>query len=193
MASGGAYDEAEVVHPTVQHPPDVRFQTDLIPLLDPLYRHALRLTGQHVDAEDLLQDAVTSAYAKFASFKEGTNFRAWIFRIMTNRYISGYRKNRRHAPPVSMSRIDETQLAVAARRSFEQLSTPEERVLNTLGDNDIRAAMCALPEEFRLTVYYADVEGLACKEIAHLMQTPVGTVTSRLFRARNRLRSMLTH
>jgi RNA polymerase sigma-70 factor (ECF subfamily) len=169
-----------------------RFQSDVSPLREPLYRHAMRMTRNHSDAEDLVQDALVKAYATLGSFKQGTNLRGWLFRIMTNTYIDDYRKKRRHPAHYPTGLITEALLATAAHQSSAGPRSTEEQALNRLGDSMFRAAMCALPEQFRLAVYYADVEGLRSREIADLMHTPVGTVISRLHRGRRLLRRLLT-
>jgi RNA polymerase sigma-70 factor (ECF subfamily) len=159
-----------------------RFHSDLIPLLEPLYQHAMRMTRNHADAEDLLQDTMVKACASLRSGKQNTNRGGWLFRIMTNTHTDTYRKQRRH--PVLYT-TGFTAEAAGADHSAE------DQALNVLGHSGIRTAMCALPEQFRLAVYYADVEGLCCKEIADLMRSPVGTVTSHLHRGRRLLRRLL--
>ena len=159
-----------------------RFHSDLIPLLESLYQHAMRMTRNHADAEDLLQDTMVKACASLRSRKQNTNLGGWLFRIMANTHTDSYRKQRRH--PVHYT-ADLTAEAAGAHHSAE------DQAMNMLGHSGIRSAMRALPEQFRLAVYYADVEGLRCKEIADLMQTPVGTVTSRLHRGRRLLRRLL--
>jgi RNA polymerase sigma-70 factor (ECF subfamily) len=169
-----------------------QFQSDVMALREPLYRRAMRMTRNHADAEDLVQDTLVKAYANLESFKQGTNFRGWLYRIMTNTYINGYRKNQRHPAHHPSGLITEALLATAAHHWSTRARPAEEQALNRLGDSTLRAAMCALPEQFRLAVYYADVEGLPYKEIADLTHTPVGTVMSRLHRGRRLLRRLLT-
>jgi RNA polymerase sigma-70 factor, ECF subfamily len=168
-----------------------RFQSDVSPVREPLYRHARRMTRNHADAEDLVQDTLVKAYANLGSFKQGTNLRGWLFRIMTNSYINDYRKKRRHPAQHPSGLITESLLATAAHQSSADPRSAEEHALNRLGDSTFRAAMCALPEQYRFAVYYADVEGFAYKEIADLMHTPLGTVMSRLHRGRRLLRRLL--
>jgi RNA polymerase sigma-70 factor, ECF subfamily len=169
-----------------------QFQSDVIPLREPLHRHAMGMTRNHADAEDLVQDTLMKAYANLGSFKQGTNFRGWLFRIMTNTYINGYRKKKRQPAHYPSGLFNDALLATAAHQWSTGARSVEEQALDRLGDSTFRAAMCTLPEQFRLAVYYADVEGLRTGEIADLMQTPVGTVLSRLHRGRRLLRQLLT-
>jgi RNA polymerase sigma-70 factor, ECF subfamily len=167
-----------------------QFESDVIPLREPLYRHAMRMTRNHADAEDLLQDTMVKAYATLGSFKQNTNLGGWLFRIMTNTYISTYRQKRRQPAHHPSGFITEALLAAAHHCSTGPRSA-EEQALNRLGDSTCRAAMCALPEQYRLAVYYADVEGFRYKEIADLTHSPLGTVMSRLHRGRRLLRLLL--
>ena len=168
-----------------------RFQSDVSPLCQPLYRHAMRMTRNHADAEDLVQDTLVKAYANLGSFKQGTNLRGWLFRIMRNTYVDDYRKKRRHPAHYPAGLITEALMATAGHHSSASPRSAEEQALNRLGDSTFRAAMRALPEQFLLAVYYADVEGFAYKEIADLTHTPLGTVMSRLHRGRRLLRRLL--
>jgi RNA polymerase sigma-70 factor (ECF subfamily) len=170
---------------------DARFQSEAIPLLEPLYRHAMRMTRNHADAEDLLQDTMMKAYSAFRSFKQDTNLYGWLSRIMTNTYINGYRKQRRRPLHYLPGNFTEELQSTALHQSSTGTQSAEQQALDKLGDTVIREAMRALPDQFRLAVYYADVEGFSTKEIADLMQTPVGTVTSRVYRGRRMLRRFL--
>jgi len=168
-----------------------RFQSDVIPLREPLYRHAVRLTRNHADAEDLAQETMVKAYAGFRTFEPGGNFAAWLHRILINNYISGYRKQQCRPVQHPTADITDMELAPNTANLASGLRSAEEQALERLGDNRIRAAMEALPKPFRLAVYYVDVEGFRCREIADLMRTPVGTVLSRLHRGRFLLRRLL--
>jgi RNA polymerase sigma-70 factor (ECF subfamily) len=168
-----------------------RFEHDAIPLRAPLYRRAMRMTHNSADAEDLLQDTMMSAYAGFGSFRPGTNLNAWIHRILTNTYINTCRKRQRQLVVYPVEEITDRQLAANAEHSSLGLPSAEDEVLATLPDAAIETAMKALPEPFRMAVYYADVEGLKYREIAEIMDIPHGTVMSRLHRGRRQLRGLL--
>jgi RNA polymerase sigma factor (sigma-70 family) len=160
-----------------------RFVEEAEPVFDALTRRARRLTRCDADAEDLLQDALLDAYAGFRNFREGTNIKAWLFRILYNRWVSTYRS--RQSRPAEVAIEDITELKQDLGRSAEA------EVLEALPDSTIQAAMYALPESFRDAVYYADVHGYTYAETAALLGIPVGTAMSRASRARQRLRIAL--
>lgn len=168
-----------------------RFERDAIPLLDQLYGGALRMTRNPADAEDLLQDTIIKAYMGFRSFRAGTNLKAWLYRIMTNTYITTYRKKQRQPMQYPTDQITDHQLVANAAHTSKGLRSAEVEALESLPDVEIRAAMQALPQDFRMAVYYADVEGFPYKDIARIMNTPIGTVMSRLHRGRHQLRGLL--
>jgi RNA polymerase sigma-70 factor (ECF subfamily) len=169
-----------------------RFEREVVPLRDLLYRHAFRMSHNHADAEDLVQETVMRAYTHFDSFRSGTNVKAWLLRIMTNTYINSYRKKRRQPMQYSAEDLTDQYLTEAnARSAASELRSAEDHALDLLPDNDIKAAMQALPGQFREVVYYADVEGFRYKEIAALTNIPHGTVMSRLHRGRKQLRMLL--
>jgi RNA polymerase sigma-70 factor (ECF subfamily) len=165
--------------------PSARFVRDVMPLVDQLYRAARRYTRSTADAEDLVQETMVKAYAGFHTFTVGTNIRAWLFRILTNTWITSYRTAQRR--PDEVLAADVTDM----RPSASQSQSAELAVLEAMGDEDVRDALQALPEHQRLVVYYADVEGFRYKEIAAILDTPLGTVMSRLHRGRTNLRTLL--
>jgi RNA polymerase sigma factor (sigma-70 family) len=170
-----------------------RFARDAAPLFDVLARRARQLTRSEADAEDLLQDTLLHAYAGFRTFSDGSNLKAWLFRILYNRWVSRYRTKQRRPKEVSVDDISELELAGSAARSTAATRSAEAEVLNAMPDNDIRAAMDLLPDGFSTAVYYADVQGYTYAETAAILNIPMGTVMSRVSRGRQRLRIGLAH
>jgi RNA polymerase sigma-70 factor (ECF subfamily) len=170
---------------------DEGFQTYVVGEVDVLYRVAVTLTRNPTDAEDLVQETFAKAFAAFHQYQDGTNLKAWLHRILTNTFINTYRKKQRQPLQANTDDVEDWQMARAEAHTSGGLKSAEVEALERLPDRDIREALAQLGEDFRMAVYYADVEGYAYKEIADIMGTPIGTVMSRLHRGRKQLRALL--
>ena len=166
-----------------------RFERDVVPQLSQLYPAALRMTRNPTDAEDLVQETSVKAYAAFHQFRPGTNLRAWLNRILTTTFINVYRKRRREPQQALGGDLQEWQMS--ADRLAPPVPSAEAEALDHMTDSDLLRALRGLPNEFRTTVYLADIEGYPYREIAEIMGTPVGTVMSRLHRGRRKIREQL--
>jgi RNA polymerase sigma-70 factor, ECF subfamily len=167
-----------------------RFERDALIFTSALYGAALRYTKNPQDAEDLVQDTYAKAFNSFHQFEPGTNLKAWLYRILTTTFINTYRKDQRR-PQISDGEVEDWQIFEAASHTSDQGKSAEDVVLENLPDGDVKEALASIPEDFRMVVYYADVEGYSYKEIAEIIGAPTGTVMSRLHRGRKLLRVAL--
>src|SRR5713101_483130 len=167
-----------------------RFERDALPLLPGMYSAAFRLTPNASDAEDLLQETFLRAYRGFHQFQEGTNLKAWLYRNLTNTFINSYRKKQREPQTLPADEVEDWYLY--SKMSEEGLEpSAEATVLESLPDEDVQEALSSLPDQFRVAVLLADVEGFSYKEIAEITGVPIGTVMSRLHRGRKALERRL--
>ncbi len=174
--------------------PDVRslFEEQAIPFMDQLYAAGLRMTRNPADAADLVQETFVKAFAAFAQFQQGTNLKAWLYRILTNTFINNYRKKQRDPYQGTIDDLEDWQLGGAESvTQGRSTRSAEAEAIDHLPDSAVKDALQAIPEDFRMAVYFADVEGFSYQEIADIMKTPVGTVMSRLHRGRRMLRDLL--
>ena len=168
------------------------FEEQALPFIDQLYAAGLRMTRNPSDAQDLVQETFVKAYTAFGQYQQGTNLKAWLYRILTNTFINSYRKKQRDPYNGTIDELEDWQLGGAESATSRTTRSAEAEAIDHLPDSTVKDALQAIPEDFRLAVYFADVEGFSYQEIADIMKTPVGTVMSRLHRGRRLLRDMLT-
>ncbi len=167
------------------------FENADLPFRDQLYKTALRLTRSSEDAEDLLQETYLKAYRHYASFQPGTNLKAWLFKILKNTFINEYRRRKQLPAHVDFAELEETFESVVVNTNSLATRSPEEELMETSMDGEVRTSLKGLPHNYKVVVLLADIEGYAYKEIADILAIPVGTVMSRLYRGRRLLEKAL--
>ena len=170
-----------------------RFAEQAMPLMDSLYSGALRMTRNPADAEDLVQETYLRAYRGFGGFTEGTNLKAWLYRILTNTYINSYRAKQRRPDETDLDEVEDLFLyrRLGGLEAARNSRSAEDELMDTFSEAEVKQAVEDLPENFRMVVLLADVEGFAYKEIAEILDIPIGTVMSRLHRGRKALQKAL--
>ena len=167
------------------------FDSQVMPFVDSLYNTAYRMTRSAEDAEDLVQETYFKAYKYYDKFEEGTNLKAWLFKILKNTFINNYRKRKLEPRSVDFAEIEDSFERIVRRDSNEQPSDPEADFFSGVLDEDVKKALESLPYDYRMVVILADLEDFSYKEIAEILDCPVGTVMSRLYRGRKLLEKAL--
>jgi len=193
MSTDGLPEPADVTAERAAADKRALFEEQALPFMDQLYAAAMRMTRNPSDAADLVQETFVKAFQAFAQYQQGTNLKAWLYRIQTNTFINNYRKKQRDPYQGTIDDLEDWQLG-GAESVTQSLSTrsAEAEAIDHLPDSAVKDALQSIPEDFRLAVYFADVEGFSYQEIADIMKTPVGTVMSRLHRGRRMLRDLLS-
>ena len=167
------------------------FDSQAMPYLDSLYNTAYRMTRSAEDAEDLVQETFFKAYKYYDKFEEGTNLKAWLFKILKNTFINNYRKRKLEPRSVDFAEIEDSFERIVRRDNTEQTADPEAEYFHGVLDDDVKKALDSLPYDYRMVVILADLEDFSYKEIAEILDCPVGTVMSRLYRGRKLLEKAL--
>jgi RNA polymerase sigma-70 factor (ECF subfamily) len=167
------------------------FEVAAMPFIDSLYNTAYRMARNSQDAEDLVQETYMKAYKYYDKFQEGTNFKAWLFKILKNTFINSYRKKQNQPAQSAFSDIEDAFESRVDDEVLRKNLTPEDELLEHVLDQDVQAAIDSLPEDYRIVVVLADLENFSYKEIAEILEVPLGTVMSRLYRGRRRLEQVM--
>ena len=167
------------------------FEAVAMPFVDSLYNTAYRMTRNAQDAEDLVQETYLKAYRYYDKFQEGTNFKAWLFKILKNTFINHYRKKQQAPPQSDFADIEDAFETQVSQEAAGQIKSPEEELLEGVLDEDVQRALDSLPPDYRMAVILADLEGFSYKEIAEILELPLGTVMSRLYRGRKLLETAM--
>jgi len=174
-----------------KHSQGWNFEEAAMPFVDSLYNTAFRMTRNSEDAQDLVQETYLKAYRYYDKFEEGTNFKAWLFKILKNSFINNYRKKQSQPPQSDFAEIEDALESRVSDQAAQQIKSPEEELLKNVLDEDVQRALDGLPYDYRMAILLADLEDFSYKEIAEILEVPLGTVMSRLYRGRKLLESAM--